>query len=708
MYKAESKTSQPQHQATVRQGKSVGVDSPQSEDFAQLEARAGNSPQATRQAHLAQMIDASPAAAAQRQRADTFHGDRPATTQHKPKTNNTGLPDDLKSGVENLSGVSMDAVKVHYNSPEPAQLNAHAFAQGTDIHVAPGQEQHLPHEAWHVVQQAQGRVQPTTQMQGAVPVNDNPALEHEADVMGGQAAQRKEVAQRVPPADPKAEEKNAWETATHVHGNNVLDMGHISGGILKRIKLRADYSDEKQRKRVSELAHQKLKLIDRNMYGRGKIGKVMRNIDTASRIMHLVGSLAGMVALAANIAAFFNPAALPVGAIAGVIALAAHSAMAVLQTILIGRNLYRIRGLPEAEKAKILPTLYRDMAKLGFSLLGVVTGGVGLGGAMNSGGLMASKALEGAERAAHIGHMAGDMVGDTVGVYGMGAVIGVQSEKENKMGMAGAFDDQAKPGDKHAEPEEHAQPAAAAAVKDAAPAPAKAAEVAAAPAPAQADVNDAALAAEMQADIVESTAVVTNLTSDSQDALAGADGLKADAKPLEELSAAEPKAQEAMAALGNGDDAVAKMPDMKEAEIDAKSAKVAEAENTLGVPQGADVMEEQGGELETAQKVSIGTSRTRATVQRDKKPGVFTRAKNWFKRKFSSFKKRVAKVIKSIQAKLTELVLKLAGVKNLPAEMSDGLAEQRVEAAQVINHADAGRGAIAEWKGVADKIGKQK
>jgi len=103
------------------------------------------------------------------------------------KANNTGLPDNLKSGIENMSGMAMDHVKVHYNSPRPAQLQAHAFAQGSDIHLAPGQEKHLPHEAWHVVQQAQGRVQPTMQMKEGVPVNDNAGLEHEADVMGAKA-----------------------------------------------------------------------------------------------------------------------------------------------------------------------------------------------------------------------------------------------------------------------------------------------------------------------------------------------------------------------------------------------------------------------------------------------------------------------------------------------------------------------------------------
>jgi len=54
----------------------------------------------------------------------------------------------------------MDGVKVHYNSDKPDQLKALAFAQGNDIHFGPGHEHHLPHEAWHVVQQRQGKVTP--------------------------------------------------------------------------------------------------------------------------------------------------------------------------------------------------------------------------------------------------------------------------------------------------------------------------------------------------------------------------------------------------------------------------------------------------------------------------------------------------------------------------------------------------------------------
>ena len=98
-----------------------------------------------------------------------------------------GLPPQLQSGIENLSGYAMDDVKVHYNSPKPAQLQAHAYAQGTDIHLGPGQEKHLPHEAWHVVQQKQGRVRPTRQFRKGIQINDDAGLEREADVMGEKA-----------------------------------------------------------------------------------------------------------------------------------------------------------------------------------------------------------------------------------------------------------------------------------------------------------------------------------------------------------------------------------------------------------------------------------------------------------------------------------------------------------------------------------------
>lgn len=96
------------------------------------------------------------------------------------------LPAPLRTNLESLSGQSLNDVRVHHDSPQPASLSALAFAQGDEIHLGPGQERHLPHEAWHVIQQRQGRVAAHRQFKGRA-FNDDPALEHEADRMGQEA-----------------------------------------------------------------------------------------------------------------------------------------------------------------------------------------------------------------------------------------------------------------------------------------------------------------------------------------------------------------------------------------------------------------------------------------------------------------------------------------------------------------------------------------
>ena len=98
------------------------------------------------------------------------------------------LPVNLKNGIEALSGISMDGVAVHLNSDKHAQLNALSYANGTNVHLAANEEAHLLHEAWHVVQQKQGRVKPTTQLNSDITVNDDPGLEKEADEMGSKVA----------------------------------------------------------------------------------------------------------------------------------------------------------------------------------------------------------------------------------------------------------------------------------------------------------------------------------------------------------------------------------------------------------------------------------------------------------------------------------------------------------------------------------------
>nr|WP_199158089.1 DUF4157 domain-containing protein [Pedobacter sp. ASV2] len=107
------------------------------------------------------------------------------------KASENNLSANLKKGIEELSGVSMDNVRVHYNSDKPEKLSADTFAQGTNIHVGPNQENHLPHEAWHVVQQKQGRVKPTGTVQSSnTEVNERDDLEKIADEMGKKAVKK--------------------------------------------------------------------------------------------------------------------------------------------------------------------------------------------------------------------------------------------------------------------------------------------------------------------------------------------------------------------------------------------------------------------------------------------------------------------------------------------------------------------------------------
>ena len=170
-----------------------------------LQEIANNSLQVKHFCELQSMIDSSPGLAVQCKQLEGMFEMRlqsqapterkflqgevaSARLRNKPglSQNKSGLPDPLKTRIEELSGMAMDNVRVHYNSSKPAQWRARAYTRGTEIHLGPGQERHLPHEAWHVVQQKQRRVKPTLQSKG-VAINNDKALESEADVMGYRA-----------------------------------------------------------------------------------------------------------------------------------------------------------------------------------------------------------------------------------------------------------------------------------------------------------------------------------------------------------------------------------------------------------------------------------------------------------------------------------------------------------------------------------------
>lgn len=106
-----------------------------------------------------------------------------------------GMPEEVQAKMEGAFKTDFSDVKIHADSGKATEVGALAYTQGSDIHFAPGQyhpsdqpgQALLGHELTHVVQQREGRVQPTTQMAG-LPVNDDEGLESEADSLGASAA----------------------------------------------------------------------------------------------------------------------------------------------------------------------------------------------------------------------------------------------------------------------------------------------------------------------------------------------------------------------------------------------------------------------------------------------------------------------------------------------------------------------------------------
>ncbi|MGH1339887.1 MAG: DUF4157 domain-containing protein [Aureispira sp.] len=139
---------------------------------------AGQLPKALTQ--IAKRLQASPP------KDELENGKRKALRKQSRKD---GLPLALKTGIEAETGYNMDEVRVHKNSKLPAEMGALAYAEGKDIYVGQGEEQHIPHEAWHVVQQAKGGVSPTCKISGEG-VNTEGALEAEAEAEGKAAEER--------------------------------------------------------------------------------------------------------------------------------------------------------------------------------------------------------------------------------------------------------------------------------------------------------------------------------------------------------------------------------------------------------------------------------------------------------------------------------------------------------------------------------------
>lgn len=158
------------------------------------------------------------------------------------KKDKTGIPAAMKRGFEHSSGFSFDDVRVHYNSEKPAQLHAHAYTQGNEVYVAPGQEKHLPHELGHVVQQKRGTVRPTEEL-GGVPLNTDKALESGADRIAASVPVQMKTVQRA--ASDASLTAASWANVA----NAGVNFFNFFGGLYTQHKNREMQRDENEKNR---------------------------------------------------------------------------------------------------------------------------------------------------------------------------------------------------------------------------------------------------------------------------------------------------------------------------------------------------------------------------------------------------------------------------------------------------------------------------
>jgi pimeloyl-ACP methyl ester carboxylesterase len=116
------------------------------------------------------------------------------------KSQGNKLPENVQSKMESSFGQDFSDVNIHTDSDNATKLGAKAYAQGKDVHFAPGEfqpnskegQELIGHELTHVVQQKEGKVQ-GGEVHGKDMVNQDVSLEKEADDAGKLASEGKSV-----------------------------------------------------------------------------------------------------------------------------------------------------------------------------------------------------------------------------------------------------------------------------------------------------------------------------------------------------------------------------------------------------------------------------------------------------------------------------------------------------------------------------------
>jgi ribosomal protein S18 acetylase RimI-like enzyme len=199
-------------------------------DAADRSEKLGPSPSMRFNPNLVQLpVQSAPEPAPILQRSPSGHGGR-------------SISPPVRHKMERAFNTSFADVRVHEGN-HAHSLGAIAYTQSNHIHFAPGKynpdtssgQALLGHELAHVVQQRQGRVKPTGQVKG-LPLNDNPALEQEADRLGLRAAQSHPIVQRKPDTNRQTAQYNiaspklsndGYQEITAISSDNRQPIGRV-------------------------------------------------------------------------------------------------------------------------------------------------------------------------------------------------------------------------------------------------------------------------------------------------------------------------------------------------------------------------------------------------------------------------------------------------------------------------------------------------
>jgi hypothetical protein len=183
--------------------------------------------------------------------------------------------------MDSAFNFDFSTVRVH-EGDEAAAMGAVAYTQGADVHFSRGQyapdsrsgQELIGHELAHIVQQSEGRVPATRQFKG-VDLNDDSALEHEADAWGARAAAGEPVARSASASQPGAHAPVQRKEGPIEH------QGKVGAGTLTARKDDLDPSDKSNDNYSLEYAGKDadkahwLQFVNRTMYadepGTGKV-----------------------------------------------------------------------------------------------------------------------------------------------------------------------------------------------------------------------------------------------------------------------------------------------------------------------------------------------------------------------------------------------------------------------------------------------------